>query len=107
MTRWDFKDGRKKAGAISAVLLLLILLLVRAFVGSIIWGDDFWTLFFNPFIVFLLVSAIILPIYLISRKFPKAAGILYKVLEWFGILFLSAIALYVIVSLVKIGIEKL
>ncbi len=107
MTRWDFKDGIKKAGAISAVLLLLILLLVRAFVGSIIWGDDFWTLFFNPFIVFLLVSAIILPIYLISRKFPKAAGILYKVLVWFGILFLSAIALYVIVSLVKIGIEKL
>ena len=107
MTRWDFKDGRKKAGITSAVLLLLILLLVRAFVGSIIWGDDFWTLFFDPFIVFLLVSVLIIPIYLISRKFPKAAGVMYKVLLWSGALLLSAIALYVIVGLVKIGIEKL
>lgn len=107
ITRWDFKNARKETGIIVAVVLLLALLFGRAAVGALVWGDNFFDIFASPFVVFLLVSAIIIPIYLISRKCPKLAKVLCKVLLWIVGILATALVLYMIVSVVKYNIDRI
>ncbi|MBQ4562307.1 MAG: MerR family transcriptional regulator [Clostridia bacterium] len=107
ITRWNFKKVRKETGVITAVILLIILLFVRAVVGMHVWGDGFWDILASPFVVFLLVSAIIIPIYLISRKSPKLAKLLCKVVLWIAGILATALVLYMIVGVVKYNTDRI
>lgn len=107
ITRWDFKNVRKEVGIISAFILLMMLLIGRAIVGMLLWGDNFGDILASPFVVFLLVSAIIIPIYLISRKCPKLAKVLCKVLLWTAGILAAALVMYLIVSVVKYNIDRM
>lgn len=91
---YDFKKSRKRHGTLVACCILLALCIVRGLSVKYLWGSGtFCEGFLYPFIIFLSVLVLITPVFLISRKHPKAGGIIGSVLFGAGIIFLLFIAI--------------
>lgn len=99
---YDFKKDRKRYGVRIACCLLLAVCILRGVSYKYIWHrGTFFEGFFYPFAVFLLVLALTTPIFLISRKWPKAGKIIAMVLGYIGICFLLLLAIFIIVLLLN------
>ncbi len=96
----DFKKSRTKHGIIKASIILFLLCVLRGIGKVVIWKESFWSGFFYPFIIFLIGSIIIIPLFLLSKKYPKFASIIANILLWLIVLFFGGILLLIIYSIV-------
>lgn len=96
----DFKKSRKKHGALKACAILLLICFARGLSKMFIWHESFWDGFLYPAELFLLVSLLLLPIYILGKKAPKAASVIVTILLILMILFLALIAGLLIFGLI-------
>ena len=92
----DFKKSREKHGILKACLILLSICIARGIGSALIWKESFWSGFFYPFTILLIGSLIILPIFLIGKKFPKVANVLIGILLGLCFLFIAAVVILLI-----------
>lgn len=97
----DFKKSRAKHGAIIACGILLLLCILRGIGKVLIWKESFWSGFLYPFVISLAASIIILPLFLLSKKFPKVASIIATVLLVLIILFFVGIFFLILYGIVN------
>lgn len=95
---FDLKSVRKKHGVWVAIGIILLLCTIRGLAFQFIWQGTFLEGFLNPFVVFVVGSLIILPLYLLGKKAPRAAGaiasgLLVLILLFFALLGVGIIAL--------------
>ena len=98
----DFKNSRQKYGVLTACGIMLLLCLIRGISFVLIWHKSFWIGFLYPVIIFAIGSAIILPIYIIGKKFPKAASVISVILLILCVGFLSIICLLLIYGIITL-----
>ena len=92
----DFKKSRAKHGTIVACIVLLLICVLRGIGKVLIWKESFYSGFLYPFAITLAASIIILPLFLLSKKFPKVASIIATVLLVLIILFFVGIFLLIL-----------
>ncbi len=97
----NFKKSRAKHGTIIACGILLLLCVLRGIGKVLIWKESFWSGFLYPFAIALAASIIILPLFLLSKKFPKVASIIATVLLVLIILFFVGIFLLILYGIVN------
>ena len=97
----DFKKSRAKHGTAIACVILLLLCVLRGIGKVIIWKESFWSGFLYPFAIALAASIIILPLFLVSKKFPKVASIIVNVLLVLIILFFAGIFLLLLYGIIN------
>ena len=93
---FNFKKFRQKHG-IAAVFILLAVLIIRGFSSKYLWHESFWKGVLYPIELFAIATAIFLPLFILSKKHPKAASILSTILVGAGIIFLVALFLFIII----------
>lgn len=97
----DFKKSRTKHGAVKACIILLILCILRGIGNVVIWKESFWSGFLYPFAVALAGTIIILPLFLLNKKIPKAASAVASILLILIILLFVGIFLLILYGIVK------
>ncbi len=97
----DFKKSRAKHGTINACVILLLICILRGIGKVLIWKESFWSGFLYPFVIALAASIIILPLFLLSKKFPKAAPVIATILSILIILFFVGIILLILYGIVN------
>lgn len=97
----DFKKSRAKHGTIVACIILLLICVLRGISKVLIWKESFWSGFLYPFAIALAASIIILPLFLLSKKFPKVASVIATVLLVLIILFFVGIFLLILYGIVN------
>ena len=97
----DFKKSRAKHGTIIACGILLLLCILRGISKVVIWKESFWSGFLYPFVIALAASIIILPLFLLSKKFPKVASIIATALLVLIILFFVGIFLLILYGIIN------
>ncbi|MBQ2675939.1 MAG: MerR family transcriptional regulator [Clostridia bacterium] len=97
----DFKKSRAKHGTVIACGILLLLCILRGIGKVLIWKESFWSGFLYPFAVALAGTIIILPLFLLSKKFPKVASVIATVLIGLIVLFLAGIIILLIYSIIS------
>ncbi len=95
------RDLRTKFGVEGIALAVLIFCLCRGIGRKFIRQGSFIEGFIEPLILFLLISAVLLPLYLISLKSKKAAGFFAVVIAVAGILILAAIFIFIVVLILN------
>lgn len=97
----DFKKSRKNHGVLAASLILLLICVIRGFSRAMIWHESFLQGFLYPFVIFTIGSLILLPIYILSKKAPKAAA----VISWFfltaAVIFIAALIALIIYGFIR------
>ncbi|MBO5196780.1 MAG: MerR family transcriptional regulator [Clostridia bacterium] len=96
----DFKKTRAKHGTVIACGILLLLCILRGIGKVLIWKESFWSGFLYPFAVALAASIIILPLFLLSKKFPKVASVVATILLGLIVLFFAGIIILIIYSII-------
>ena len=96
----DFKKSRAKHGTVIACGILLLLCILRGIGKVLIWKESFWSGFLYPFAVALAASIIILPLFLLSKKFPKVASVVATILLGLIVLFFAGIIILIIYSII-------
>ena len=96
----DFKKSRAKHGAVIACGILLLLCVLRGIGKVLIWKESFWSGFLYPFVIALAASIIILPLFLLSKKFPKVASVIATILLGLIVLFFAGIIILIIYSII-------
>lgn len=97
----DFKKSRAKHGTIIACIILFLLCVLRGVGKVLIWKESFWSGFLYPFIIAIAASIIILPLFLLSKKFPKVASIIATILLGLIILFFVGLFLLILYGIIK------
>lgn len=97
----DFKKSRAKHGTIAACIILLLICVLRGIGKVLIWKESFWSGFLYPFAIALAASIVILPLFLLSKKFPKVASIIATVLLVLIILFFVGIFLLILYGILN------
>lgn len=97
----DFKKSRAKHGTVIACGILLLLCVLRGIGKVFIWKESFWSGFLYPFVIALAASIIILPLFLLSKKFPKVASNIATVLLVLIILFFVGIFLLILYGIIN------
>ena len=97
----DFKKYRDRLGWKKAFIFIFVILIIRGLSEKFIWHESFWEGFLYPIGLFLTVSIIFLPIFLIGKKYPKVGSTMMTV-----IYFLSIAILVCIFLLLGIGVIK-
>ena len=92
----DFKKSRAKHGTGIACGILLLLCVLRGIGKVLIWKESFWSGFLYPFVIALAASIIILPLFLLSKKFPKVASVIATILLGLIVLFFVGIIILII-----------
>ena len=92
----DFKKSRAKHGTVIACGILLLLCVLRGIGKVLIWKESFWSGFFYPFVIALAASIIILPLFLLSKKFPKVASVIATILLRLIVLYFAGIIILII-----------
>lgn len=92
----DFKKSRAKHGTVIACGILLLLCVLRGIGKVLIWKESFWSGFLYPFVIALAASIIILPLFLLSKKFPKVASVIATILLGLIVLFFAGIIILII-----------
>ena len=94
----DFNGQRKIYGIKWALAIVLIICIVRGLVKQFIWhSGTFVEGFLYPFIIFAIVSAILLPVYILNKSHHKAASILMSVIVSVSVIFLASVLILLIV----------
>lgn len=97
----NFKKSRQKYGLIYACIIILVICIMKGIANKYIWqSGSFVEGFLYPFEIFAIASLIILPIFLLSKKHPKAASALSSVLLVISISILALIFFGVIALLI-------
>lgn len=91
----DFKKTRAKHGTVIACGILLLLCILRGISKVLIWKESFWSGFLYPFAVALAASIIILPLFLLSKKFPKVASVVATIL--LGLIIVFFVGLFLLI----------
>ena len=91
----DFKKSRAKHGTVIACGILLLLCILRGIGKVLIWKESFWSGFLYPFAVALAASIIILPLFLLSKKFPKVASVVATIL--LGLIIVFFVGLFLLI----------
>lgn len=68
---YDFETARKKRGILIACGILLLLCIIRGISRVIFWHESFGDGFLYPFVLFLICSAISLPVYITGKNLQK------------------------------------
>lgn len=97
----DFKKSRAKHGTVIACGILLLLCVLRGIGKVLIWKESFWSGFLYPFVIALAASIIILPLFLLSKKFPKMASIIAMIFLVLAILFLCGMVLLILYGFIR------
>lgn len=97
---YDFKKSREKHGIIIASVILLLLCILRGLGKVLIWKESFWSGFLYPFIIFVAGTIVILPLFLLSQKYPKFASIIARIMLVLIILFFTVIVLLILYSII-------
>ncbi|MGN0115565.1 MAG: hypothetical protein ACI396_09575, partial [Acutalibacteraceae bacterium] len=97
----NFKKSRKKYGVMAACIILLVICLLRGLIKVLIWHESFLQGFLYPFAIFAIGSLILLPIYVLSKKVPKAAAVISLILLAAAVLFIVALIVLIIYGVVK------
>ena len=92
----DFKKSRAKHGTVIACGILLLLCVLRGIGKVLIWKESFWSGFLYPVVIALAASIIILPLFLLSKKFPKVASVIATILLGLIVLFFAGIIILII-----------
>lgn len=98
---YDFKQSRKKFGLPIAIAVLLLICVARGFSKKFIWKETFWEGFIYPFALFLIVSLIAAPLYILHKKVPKVGAVVARILFVLAVLFLVGIAVLFIILLLN------
>ena len=98
---YDFRRSRVKHGLPIAILIVLLICVVRGLSSQFLWQGSFWEGFLYPLALFLVVSAILFPIYLLSRRAPRAAAVISRVLSVICGIFLVGVLLLLLVLLLN------
>ena len=96
----DFKKSRAKHGTAIACGILLLLCVLRGIGKVLIWKEAFWSGFLYPFVIALAASIIILPLFLLSKKFPKVASVIATIHLGLIVLFFAGIIILIIYSII-------
>lgn len=97
---FPFKMLRKRYGTMAACLMLLLWCILRG-IARLRNGGSFWDGFLYPFSVFLIASAIVLPLFLLNKKYPKVASVITDILLGCGIVFFAALFLLIVYGVVR------
>lgn len=97
---FNFKKFREKRGIVTAVLVLLAILIIRGISRKYLWHESFWEGALYPIEIFEIGSLIVLPLYILSKKYPKAAAILCTALVVVPIILFVAFILFIIICIV-------
>ena len=97
----DFKKSRAKHGTVIACGILLLLCVLRGIGKVLIWKESFWSGFLYPFVIALAASIIILPLFLLSKKFPKVASVIATILLGLIVLFFAGIFLLILYGIIN------
>ena len=97
---FPFKMLRKRYGTMAACLMLLLWCILRG-IARFRNGGSFWYGFLYPFNVFLIASAISLPIYILRKRFPKAASVIGRIIVGAILMFLGVVLLMAIFWLIS------
>ena len=96
----DFKKSREKHGVFKACIIILIICVLRGIGKVLIWHESFWSGFLYPFLVAIVGTIIILPLYLTSKIFPKSASIIATILLVLIFLFFAFVIFLIIYGIV-------
>lgn len=97
----NFKKDREKYGVPIACGILLLLCVVRGIGHVTLRHESFWDGFLYPIILFAVISAIVLPLYILSKKAPKAASVIATGLVILAAGILILCALLIIFGLIR------
>ncbi len=97
----DFKKYRERFGWEKAFVFIFLILIIRGLSGKFLWHKTFLEGFLYPIDLFLIVSIIGLPIFMIGKKHPKVAKIIITVIFCASCIFLAGILLMLVVGFVK------
>ena len=98
----DSKRFRTQHGIWKAFLFLLLLCIARGIGRALIHKESFWSGFLYPFILFVIGSIILLPLFLIGKKYPKIASIIACVFVGLGLLFFAGIIILILCGIIGI-----
>ena len=98
---YNFQKSRQRHGALIACGLLLLICLGRGIIGATVWQESFWKGFLYPFILFFIGSILFLPIYILSKKAPKAAAVVCTVILILGLAFLALCVLAILYGILS------
>jgi hypothetical protein len=109
MLKWkfflDFKAMRKKLGIPLACGLLFLYCLARGLARWSIYGHNFWIEFLYPLMFCASSAVFLLPLYWLSKKYPKIAERVLPVVFWIltmviaiGVLYLLYVLLLILYS---------
>ena len=91
----DFKESRAKHGTAIACVILFVLCILRGIGSVLIRNESFWYGFLYPFAIAFFGTIIILPLFLLSKKFPKVASVIATIL--LGLIIILFIAIFVLI----------
>lgn len=98
----NFPKIEKKFGFAKALIIILIICVIRGLMCQFVWhSKTFFEAFIYPFGLFAVVSLILLPIYLLSKKHEKAASVIMTIIYVVCILALAAVFGILLFALVK------
>ena len=81
--------------------VLLLICVIRGITMVVIWKESFWDGFLYPLELFLIATLILLPLYLLSKKAPKAASVIGTILLILGIAFLAFCVLLILYGVIR------
>ena len=96
----DFQKSRTMHGTIIACIILLLICVLRGIGKVLIWKESFWSGFLYPFAIAFAGTIMILPLFLLSKKFPKVAATIANILLWLIILFFAGIFLLILYGII-------
>ena len=97
----DFKKSRKKHGVLISCIIILLICILRGVGKVLIWKESFWSGFLYPFAIAFAGTIMILPLFLLNKKFPKVASIIATIIFILIILFFAGIFLLILYGIIR------
>lgn len=102
----NLKKIYERLGYKKAFIIIFTILVVRGLSRKFLWHGNFWEGFLYPIEIFLIASAIILPIILLGKKYPKVARVIFMVIFIAGCIFLIGVVLFLIIGIILGIVEE-
>ncbi len=102
----NFKKIYERVGYKKAFIIIFVILVVRGLSKKFLWQGNFGEGFLYPIEIFLIASAIILPIILLGKKYPKVARVIFMVIFIAGCIFLIGVVLFLVVGIILGIVEE-
>ena len=102
----NFKKIYERLGYKKAFIIIFVILVVRGLSRKFLWQGNFWEGYLYPVEIFLIASAIILPIFILGKKYPKVAKAIFTVIFFAGCIFLIGVILFLITGIILGVVEE-